>query len=68
MFTIIGIIVITAIFGYIAFMCLMFALMTFGGFDEVNIPAGIVFTILLVVDCIGWWIIVGRHIHMSFGE
>jgi hypothetical protein len=62
---IIGAVAITLVMGYVAFACGMFALFTFGGFDEVNIPAGICFTILFALDVGTWWWLVGQHINIK---
>lgn len=63
---IIGIIAVTLILGYVAFCFFGFGYLMFIGFDEVNIPLGIVCWILGCVTCYGWWILVGSSLSVSY--
>lgn len=65
-FAVIGVLLVTAIFGYFAIALAVVAYCCFTGFDEVNIPAGIVCTILSLFVCAMWWFLVGTHIMIGF--
>lgn len=64
---IVGAIAVTLVLGYLAAGFAFYAMCCLLGFDEVNIPVGMVFFGLLIGDIITWWFIVGQHIHIDFG-
>lgn len=64
-FIVIGIIACTLAIGWVAWCCFGFALMCLLGFDERNIPVGLVFAVLGVLACTAWWFLIGTHIHLN---
>lgn len=62
---IIGAIALTIAFGYIALFFLAIAIPPLIGFDEYNIPAGLMFLAFACVPCVAWWFVVGSNISIS---
>lgn len=65
MFAVIGIIAVTIVLGYFFLAAAFMALCCFGGFDEVNIPAGFAFAAGACVPAGIWVLWVLPHIHLS---
>lgn len=64
-FAVIGVVVVTLVALYFFATAVVFALLSFGGFDEQNIPVGIACTLGAGAIAVSWWFSVGQHIHID---
>lgn len=65
MLAVVGAIAITCVALYFGYISGLYMLFSFLGFDEVNIPFGIICLVVFAAICLGWWLLVGTHIHVS---
>lgn len=63
---VIGIIAVTLVMGYVAFWFFMMGLFPMLGFDEFHIPLGLALWAMSAATIVGWWFLVGTHLHLSF--